>query len=337
MEGKTVETFINSLHVKIQNTPSYRADWKGIVEQYFRTVNLQIKPFLPGIINSDIKERGGKDYRLDAKIDIYQFTRIIIRCVLHHNNQHWLRNYNREETMISDEVPCIPREIWKWGIENRAGRLRTFPEDIVKLNLMPADKATVTARGIRFKQLLYSSETALRERWFETARNQGSWKVDISYDLRNINYIYLRANDGKSFEKCYLLEHQTKYMGKTLEEITYLFEQEKIELEKQVEAELQSKVDLMAEIEAIIKEVEENNISSSTQSKSGRLRGIKVNRQIEKAMNRVEEAFELDKCESNKSSIVIPIQKNPNNSVEYPDDIELFRKKQRERLNDRSE
>ncbi|MBZ4656176.1 MAG: Integrase catalytic region, partial [Thermoanaerobacter sp.] len=34
------------------------------------------------------------------------------------------------------------------GIANRAGRLRSVPEDIIKLNLMPSDTATVTAKGI---------------------------------------------------------------------------------------------------------------------------------------------------------------------------------------------
>ena len=137
LEGKNVENLINALHVKIQNTPPYRADWKAIVEQHFRITNLRVKPLLPGTVDPDVRERGDRDYRLDAKLDIYQFTQIIIKCALYHNNQYRLKNYDREEMMVADEEECIPREIWNWGIANRAGKLRSVPEDIVKLNLMP--------------------------------------------------------------------------------------------------------------------------------------------------------------------------------------------------------
>ena len=46
----------------------------------------------------------GKDYRLQAKLDIYQFTQVIIHCIRYHNNDHYLVNYNRDETLIDGEV-----------------------------------------------------------------------------------------------------------------------------------------------------------------------------------------------------------------------------------------
>ena len=92
LEGRNVENIINSLHVKVQNTPPYRADWKAVIEQHFRITNLRVKPLLPGTVNPDVRERGDRDYRLDAKLDIYQFTQIIIKCALYHNNQYYLKN-----------------------------------------------------------------------------------------------------------------------------------------------------------------------------------------------------------------------------------------------------
>lgn len=32
MESRSVETLINSLNIRVDNTPAYRADMKGIVE-----------------------------------------------------------------------------------------------------------------------------------------------------------------------------------------------------------------------------------------------------------------------------------------------------------------
>lgn len=337
LEGKNIENLISAMHVKIQNTASYRADWKGIVEQHFRLTNLKVKPFLPGFINEDYRQRGSKNYALDATLNIYQFTQIIIKCALYHNNQHNLMNYNREEMMIFDEVEAIPIKLWNWGIQNRAGKLRFVSEDIIKLNLMPRDMATVTAQGIKFKNIYYGSEIALKEHWFEKARNKGSWKVDVCYDPRNMNYIYIPGSDNKSFEKCFLLKHEERYLDKSYEEIEYLIEKEKIELRQKEEEELQSKVDLMSEIEEIVKEAKRNMEESSvaTESKTKRIKGIKNNRKVEKILNREDEAFELDKHEKEEGK-VISINKPEDEVFGLPNDLELLRKKQKERFNGNS-
>lgn len=336
-EGKVAEGLINGLHVKIKNTPSFRADWKGIVEQYFRTVNLKIKPFLPGFINEDFMERGGKDYRLDAKLDLYQFTQIIIKCVLYHNNYHLLKNYDRDEMMIEDEIDCIPINLWNWGINNRSGKLRSYPENIIKLNLMPIDNGTVTAKGIKFKGMYYSCEVAIKERWFETARNNGSWKVLISYDSRNMNSIYIKLEDNRGYEKCFLLEHEEKYKNKTLEEINHLYHVEKMN-EKRLEQELsQRKIDLMTEIESIVGEARELKTYGDKESKSSKLRGIKKNRSLEKEINKDKEAFNLGDYEKVQGSKVVSMTTTEKKENDLNNDllnIDLFRKKQRERFDD---
>lgn len=334
LEGKNIENLISALHIKIQNTVSFRADMKSIVEQNFRVTNLRVKPFLPGFINEDYRQRGGRDYRLDATLNIFQFTQIIIRCVLYHNNQHNLINYNREEMMISDEVEPIPIKLWNWGIQNRAGKLRYVPEDIVRLNLMPRDTATITAQGIKFKNIFYGSEIALKEHWFEKARNNGSWKVEICYDPRSMNYIYIPGLDKKSFEKCFLLKHEERYFDKSCEEIEYLLEKEKMELRQNEEEELQSKVDLMSEIEEIVKDAKRNREEDLVliESKAKRIKGIKYNRKNEKILNREKEAFELDKRDGEEGK-VISITKPEGENFDLPDDLELLKRKQKERFN----
>lgn len=340
MEGTLVETYINNLQVRIDNTPPYRADWKGIIEQYFHTINEHVKPLLPGVVLPDFRERGGKDYRLDAKLDIYEFTRIIIMRALYHNNEHRLKNYDRNVDMISDEVELIPREMWNWGIKNRSGRLRTFPEDIIKLNLMPSEKARVTEKGIKFKKCLYACETAIKEQWFENARNKGSWEIHVSYDPRNMNYLYIRNDTGRAFEECFLLASQERYKDKTLDEIIYLLESEKLYSKLNEGKVLQAKANLITEIEAIVNSAEKaaKDIKTGYGSKASRLRNIKQNRREEKESIRENEAFVLGE---NKEKVaegkLINInragsEKNANENLE---DIELLKKMQRERLNAR--
>jgi len=72
----------------VKNTPPFRADWKPLVERYFKLTNERTKSLLPGAVNPDFMQRGGRDYRLDAKLDLMQFTAIIIKCALYHNNHY---------------------------------------------------------------------------------------------------------------------------------------------------------------------------------------------------------------------------------------------------------
>lgn len=329
LEGRMIETFINSFNVRIDNNPPYRADLKGIVEQYFRTINIKVKPMLPGFVQPDFQQRCGHDYRLDAKLDIHQLTKIIIKCVLYHNNTHWLSNYVRDEMMIADGIEPVPTQLWKWGIVNRSGRLRTFPEDIVKLNLMPSRNATVTARGIKFKHLYYFSETALKEMWFENARNKGSFKVDIAYDPRNMSKIYLKDSSGRSYEEGFLFDWEEKYFNKSIDEINYLFAVENLNKQRKASEMLQSKTDLNTEIENIVDEAKEmSNNNTNEQSKASRLAGIRENRKNEKVENRKEEAFSLGKeLEQSTDKILANNQNNEDQTT-----IDLIEKKLEERL-----
>lgn len=343
LEGKMAETLISSLHVKVQNSSPYRADMKGIVERQFKILNDKVvKPLLPGAVNPTAG-RGDKNYRLDGVLDLFQFTQIMIKSCIHHNHS-WLSNYNREEMMISDDIEPIPIKLWNWGVKNKAGLLRSVSEDIVRLNLMPTSHAQVSGIGIRFKGMYYASENALRDRIFEKAKIGGGWKIDVSYDPRNLDYIYIRKENGRKFEKCYLLDHQERYKNKTIEEIEYLHQYEKLFEKQKEDAILQSKVDLISEIETIVQEAEKmtKEQQDTTESKSQKLKGIRKNRQIEKMINREKEAFELDKKVTNGKGEVISFEKAVNDEHEqeqneFDDEIALLRKKQKERAYGKTE
>jgi hypothetical protein len=301
MESKSVETLINMLNVRVENTQPYRGDMKGIVEQYFNTTNETALVRLPGHVKADMSERGGHDYRHDAILDIHQLTRILIECVLQHNNHHLLNTYERTADMITDGVVPIPLEIWKWGLTHCSGALRTFPEDKIKLALMPVDTATVTVKGIRYKNVYYLCERAAKEYWFEKARSKGSWKVNISYDPRNMSVIYVRGAYG-SVETCWLSNWQEKYTGKTLDEILYLHESETLIKRENASNEMTSKVELSAAIDSIIAEAEDMARQTiMPKSKSERTKNIRSNRQAEKIANRHDEAFVLGAEETIKS------------------------------------
>ena len=304
MESKSVETLINTLNIRVDNAPAYRADMKGIVEQLFHTVNTKTTMLLPGHVKPDMSKRGGKDYRLDAKLDIRQFTKVMIHCVLNHNKDHYLEGYDRKERMIADDVKPIPLELWNWGIANCSGLLRTVPEDTIKLCLMPTDKARVTEKGIKYKNLYYISERTITEGWFEKARAKGSYKVDISYDPRDMSNIYVRNIDDLFFDKCYLSDWEEKWKNKSFDEVIYQQANEKYLISQARQKELQSRVDLNAEIDKIVSEAE--NQAKQTilpQSKQARVSSIRENRAVERATLRDKEKFVLGKEETENNQL----------------------------------
>lgn len=307
LEGGNIENLITMLNVKVQNTPSYRADLKSAVERFFGLTNERTKPFMPGTVNLDGRERGDKDYRISAKLDLYQFTQIIIKSVLYHNNHYYLDNYKREQMMIEDDVPCIPINIFKWGVANKGGTLRNVSEDILKFSLMPSNTAAVTPKGIKFKDMYYASEQMLKGQDFIKARAYGTWHVKISYDPRNMEYIYVHGESHSTYEKCFLLDFNSRYKHKMLEEIEYLLEVEKIEQRKNKDSVAQAKVQLTTEIDDIVKQAEEDlkKETESVESDTKRVKNIRDNRHIEKTANRVKEAFELGKDEVFEKKLLI--------------------------------
>ena len=343
--GSPVETLSSNLHVKIENTASYRADWKGIIESQFRIIHAYVKPFVPGYIDVDFRKRGGKDYRLDGKLTIKDFTKIVIRCILHHNNRHYMKSYDRQEMMISDGVQPIPIELWKWGIKNRSGRLRSFSEDIIKLNLLPKDRGTITSRGIRFKGMRYTCEKAIRQKWFENARSNTLGKIDkyldVSYDLRQPNFIYISDTDGRGFEKCFLVDSEERYLNKSFEEIEYLHESERRDSKIYEADELQHDVDLATDIEGVVNKAETwaEQHSDSTLSNAMRVSDISENRAFARTELRKEQAFELGETvlTDNDLSKVSKPEEDVAEEPKRPDYMNLLRRKKREVQNGKPE
>ncbi|MDJ0843717.1 MAG: DDE-type integrase/transposase/recombinase [Crocosphaera sp.] len=332
--GMTVETMIPNLFIRVENAASYRADWKGLVERHFRVIHERVKPFLPGFIDTDFRQRGATDYRLDSRLDIDQFTEIIIETILYHNS-HELKSYNRDEQMIADDVAPIPIELWNWGIKNRSGKLRTINENIIKLNLMPTEKARITERGIRFKSMYYICEKAIDEMWFEKARSKllsrEEKSLKIAYDPRQMDFIYLPSPDGRDFEKCCLIDPDERYTHKTIYDVDYLLAYEKLQQQKREGEQLQNEVDLMAKIESIARRAEQKTekYQDKKQSNLQKTSGIREHRATEKEQRREVEAFDLkdssSSSHSDKKEVIRPSKSTESIEPDYLDLLERNR------------
>lgn len=296
IEARLINTLQNTFNVFVENAAAYRADWKGIVETRFKLIPAKFKPYVMGYIEGDYRARGGTDYRLDATLNLDDFTEIVLGLIIYFNNHHALTKYDREPGMTADCVPSIPIDLWNWGIVNRSGLLRKFPENEVKFALMPTAEATVTHQGIRFQGLFYSSTVPLQQKWFERARRQGVWKVFISYDPRDADVIYLHTPEQKpGYDICKLTSRSRDSRNASLQEIGAQQDREQAASAERQMDQQNALIKVVADMEEVVNRAKARK-TPITSSNAERVRGIRSNRAEEKLANRATEAgeFRLD-------------------------------------------
>ncbi|MFD1173947.1 Mu transposase C-terminal domain-containing protein [Oceanobacillus picturae] len=317
---------VDNLHIKIQNVAPYRPELKGVCEQYFNILQNHIGSFLPGTVQKDFNKRGGQDYRKLAVLNLHEYSRILVRCILYYNNEHYLSDYPLSQNMIEEKVPPIPIEIFKWGLRRGNGKLRATTSDLIR-SVYPTGKASVTSKGILMNGLYYTSKTALKEGWFSTARQRGNWKIDAHYDPQDMSQVYLRR-DRKNYEICTLVDQYKMYQSARMEEVTDLNRSKRQQEVDFQEREMNGQIKLAQEIEDIVNNAKEEakmDLGEGTKN----IKDIRQNRKEEQELIR-------QKKTSNKQVPSKDIESNTNSASKKIKNIDLFRQKQEEGLNHES-
>lgn len=289
--GKNI---IEHLLIEIENTSPGRADLKALVERRFGIVPANFKPFAPGYVEKDFNNRGAKDYRLEAALSLFEFTKLVIYAVMEHNFSP-IRDLKIPAEMVTEHLTTAPIDLWQWGIANRSGSLRLLTTDEVSLEVMPTDNCRITAKGIFFKGSYYNCIEANEKEWFTKAR-RSSWSIPVSYDPRDLSLIYIRDRTlPNGFSKCRLLNQNDQNNRKSL------FEIEEINIaKKRLEAEGENKrQEKRIFIDEKMEEIKKsgtaltNTVKDLTESKLKRTKNIRYNRLNEKSIQRSSESFHI--------------------------------------------
>jgi len=283
---------IQNLNIHVELKPPFRADLKGIVEQSFNVTHERVKPLLPGFVLPDHRLRGGEDYRLDAKLTLKEFTNVIIKSVLLHNNKKLLKSYVRENDMIHDNIPPIPNQLWNWGLMN--GKLRYVEERFLKMAFLPEYSARITEYGIKVEGLHYVCDRATKEFWFDKARINGKRTIKICLDPRDVTYAYLMNETKTDFELCTLLPRSMKYNGLTLEEVQYFEKLNHMQIYSYERESEDAEINYVGEINDYLNQTMTNKPKTSISiSNAEAVRNIKPNKNKEKLKIQKTEAFRL--------------------------------------------
>lgn len=329
LEEYNADQLANGLGITVANTPPYRADWKGIVERYFRLSNERIIHWLPGAVQPD-RHRGDPDYRLDACLTLAEFRLIMIHCILEHNNSYRMDWYELDQAMIADQVEPYPAQLWAWGIKNRVGHLRTASIDQVRLNLLPTGQAAIARDGLHFKGLRYSCALGQQEGWFVRARARGRERVTVAYDPRQVDMIYLRLEDQHRLEPCYLLDKHQVYRGRdwydTLDYLALKQQRHQAAASQRLQVEAAHE----AHIDQIVQAAEKRQAAllegaaGQGLSQAARLKDISQNRQQERELEREQGQWQLASPEDDPPG---------SGYVPAPQHIDLLRQVRQQKLN----
>lgn len=288
-EGFNATNLVKSLCDRVDNTAPYRADWKYLVERQFGLHNERCVNFLPGRVRK--LSRGDPDARLDAMLTLYDFRQLLINYVLDYNMNFYLEDYRKDEYMIADHVERYPLDLWNWGVQNRGKSFKGTTRDQVRLNLLPRRTVSVTGSGIHFEaELYYTCDRALREDWFGRAKLRGNWKVQVAFDPRTTDRVYLITDGGTKIETCRLTEASKHLKGRDLREVSDYFEMERQAKEAAQSRRLQSRADYHDKQDPIIARAAERKevalFAAGKISKSVRVGGMKENRAEERERER---------------------------------------------------
>ena len=292
MEGYNADHLVNAFGVRMHNTAPGRADLKGVVERCIGRTNQKIIKWVPGAVRK--RERGDKDYRLDAVLDLHDLRKLIIVAILHHNKSSRLKKYRLDEDMIADHVEPVPVDLWSWGIRNRSGHLRKIADDRLRLNLLPEVEASIQRKGLCCEGLYYTCDLARREEWFESAPERGWKKVKLARDPRNLTKAYLRLDGGRRLEVCELVEAEHTFFGKDWYELAEELEVRKQRADNAKYAVIDNTAELNAYADAVIASAEEKTKDQRQEmSNRARVGGIRKNRGLEKDLEREANAWVL--------------------------------------------
>ncbi len=286
MLGTGAASLATGLGIDLVFPPPYRPDWKAIVESRFRVLNrlTQIQ-WAPGGVAERVKERGERDYRLDATLDLQEFTKIIVASTLHYNRHSRQPDWLNAD-MISQGIDSTPLGIWNWGIEHGFGTPNIQATELIYLHLLPKAKASVQSGGIYFSGMYYTSAGDREGLKFARARAKGRESIDVWHDPTKPEHLWIR-DDDHSFLQYNLRASEVRYQGHRLEEIQDMLAMIKHASPEEKYVELTSKVQLDDQVQSIIAQATaEKKLAPDHMSAAQSVADIRGNRAIEKAAER---------------------------------------------------
>lgn len=187
--GKQFERICDELDIERILVAPATGSLKGIVEQSFRQLHLKQNVHLEN--HGLIERRHDSKHHTEASLNIEQYTRMVINFVLTHN-QKYMEKYPTTMDMVDKKVQPIPALLWKYGVQKYGEPTPISNKEQYLYNLMTPIKASLSKRGITYRDLCYMPEDGvdpkLRSEIFRANRKRIPFEARM--DMRKVGCIY---------------------------------------------------------------------------------------------------------------------------------------------------
>lgn len=255
---------ITELGVSVINLESYRPEMKGPVEKFFDLIQEYYKKFLKGkgVIEFDFQERGAPDYRKTACLQMKDFEKVILHCIIYYNSKRVVESYPYTEDMIQAKVLPHSNTIFEYGRKQMSANLIPIEKEQLIQVLLPREEGRFTRYGLKVNQLRYK-----REGYTERYLKGGT--VTVAYNPDDVTRVYLIENGGYiSFE---LIE--SRFRGKEISEVREMKAEQRKIVRAVAEENLQAQISLAENICTIVDNV--------TKPQKVNMKDIRKNRELE--------------------------------------------------------
>ncbi|GFD86822.1 hypothetical protein KUL150_28810 [Alteromonas sp. KUL150] len=285
------ETLRKNFGVTFTTSRSYGSDANGIIERALQSVEKSFEHDLPGIAQPPkAKKQGGKDSRLVANVTIEELREYVLEEILLHNQLADLSNsYDRDDDMPTG-LPLTPISLWRWGIKNRMGTVRTVSKKNFLLTMLPRGMATASVKGFCFEGLYFWSERLEELGFFEKNRTIAPYdQLECIFDPSSMNNLVVILPGKKpEFVQCYLSDRSRYYRDCSLQEVKVLQRANRKTDEKTKKEHNNALIIREIRKDEFIKELKRKKPHSHLKSDAERLRDIPENRKAELAEERSE-------------------------------------------------
>lgn len=211
-------------NIQQATTAPYRPEWKWSVEGSFNLLEQAGLDDVPGSPDAhDIRQ--GSKYIYDAQLTVHQFNKLIIILLLDFMHTFEVKQHPLADELISRGIKPTPIEMFRYIMTNYSGVLRHEDPERLRKQILKKDTGSIHQRkGIYFNKLYYTCERALEEGWFvvRPGRKRGQ-HVDVLYDERLVDAIYVRRKDDRDWIKCRLRDdYARRYGGMSFVEVALL-------------------------------------------------------------------------------------------------------------------
>ncbi|KAK6025212.1 hypothetical protein OSTOST_08897 [Ostertagia ostertagi] len=212
-----------SLRCTISNVPGLRPDWKPLVECGFKMIHQIIAPDTPGYApDAEVRKRRAINVEKQVCLNIHELTVIIVAAIIQHNKTMQVA-YPLSIAQVADGVRPVPRELFEHSVRRRMGSLDRMNFDKVREELLPRDKAVVTADGVAFRKLFFSCPEAKERGWLVQGRKKRE-PIEVAFDPRLADeiIIYSPNGSGESFVAM-LTKDSVEFRGMSFKEVRQHF------------------------------------------------------------------------------------------------------------------